>query len=80
MTDARDYAPETIPGERPKGPTAYFPAIEKKYGQPIQHWIDLATAQLPGKKHGEVVALLKNQHGMGHGHANAVVAFVRAQQ
>jgi hypothetical protein len=28
----------------------------------------------------EVVSLLKNDHGMGHGHANAVVAFVRSHQ
>lgn len=23
------------------GPASYFPAIEKKYGQPISHWLDL---------------------------------------
>lgn len=79
MTDARDYAPDIEIGERPKGPSSYFPSIEKKYGQPIQHWIDIAAAELPGKKHGEVVAILKNQHGLGHGHANAVVAHVRGQ-
>ena len=24
-----------------KGPASYFPSIEKTYGQPIDHWLDL---------------------------------------
>jgi hypothetical protein len=28
----------------------------------------------------EVVRLLKEEHGLGHGHANAIVAFVRAER
>lgn len=23
------------------GPASYFPSIEKKYGQPVGHWLDL---------------------------------------
>jgi hypothetical protein len=56
-----------------KGPASYFPSIEKKYGQPIDHWLNL-LAGLTDKKHMALVAWLKEEHGMGHGHANALVA------
>ena len=56
-----------------KGPASYFPSIEKKYGQPINHWLDLLET-VSGKKHMEMVAWLKTEYGMGHGHANALVA------
>jgi hypothetical protein len=32
-----------------------------------------------GKKHMEMVAALKSEHKMGHGHVNALVAHHRAQ-
>lgn len=57
-----------------KGPASYFPSIEKKYGQPIAEWQDLVRRHLPAK-HMELVAILKSEHGMGHGHANAIVAY-----
>ena len=57
-----------------KGPTSYFPSIEKKYGQPISHWLDLLKS-VSDKKHMEMVAWLKTEHEMGHGHANALVAY-----
>ena len=66
--------------ETPKGPASYFPSIEKKYGQPIEHWLGLVAAkrtELP--KHGQLVTWLKEEHGMGHGHANAVVAHALKQ-
>ena len=59
---------------KPKGPASYFPAIEKKYGQPIAHWLALLKS-CDGMKHMEMVAWLKTEHGMGHGHANAIVAY-----
>ena len=57
-----------------KGPASYFPSIEKTYGKPIDHWLALIDTQT-GKKHMERVAWLKSEHGLGHGHANALVAY-----
>ena len=64
--------------DKPKGPASYFPSIETKYGQPIAHWMQVLASAGP-LKHMELVALLKTQHGMGHGHANALVAWHLAQ-
>jgi len=61
------------------GPASYFPSIEKKYGQPIEHWLKLVQQQ-KGMKHMEVVGWLKTEHGLGHGHANAIVAYCFAQK
>lgn len=61
-----------------KGPASYFPSIEKKYGHPISHWQQIVRTGYPAK-HMELVALLKSEHGFGHGHANAVVAHTLAQ-
>ena len=63
--------------DKPKGPASYFPSIEKKHGQPIAHWLEL-VGKLNGMKHMEMVAWLKTAHGLGHGHANAIVAHVVA--
>lgn len=65
--------------EKPTGPASYFPSIEKKYGFPIQHWFDLLQNQKT-LKHMEMVAWLKSEHQMGHGHANALVAVFRSQE
>ena len=64
--------------ERIKGPASYFPSIEKTYGRPIAEWQALVRERLPAR-HMDLVAMLKSEHGMGHGHANAVVAYVLAQ-
>lgn len=61
-----------------KGPASYFPSIEKTYGKPIAHWKEIIRAR-PLAKHMELVAMLKTDHGLGHGHANALVAHTLAE-
>ncbi|MGG7568791.1 DUF4287 domain-containing protein [Streptomyces sirii] len=61
-----------------RGPASYFPSIEKKYGRPVQEWIDLIRTS-PLTKHMELVTWLKTAHQLGHGHANALVAHTLAQ-
>ncbi|MDP1615724.1 DUF4287 domain-containing protein [Phenylobacterium sp.] len=61
-----------------KGPASYFPSIEKTYGRPIAEWQALVRQNYPAK-HMELVALLKTEHGMGHGHAIAIVAHTLAE-
>jgi Domain of unknown function (DUF4287) len=62
-----------------KGPASYFPSIEKKYGHPIAYWL-LVLKKTKGLKHMELVSMLKTEHAMGHGHANALVAHHLAQE
>ena len=79
MTGDRVLAPEPpAEGAKAKGPASYFPSIEKTYGRPIQEWLDLVDERLDHDAHKQVVTWLKSDHGMGHGHANAIVAYVRA--
>lgn len=61
-----------------KGPASYFPSIEKTYGQPIGHWVALIRGQA-GLTHMQIVNWLKQTHGLGHGHANALVAHTLAE-
>ncbi|MEV5595865.1 DUF4287 domain-containing protein [Streptomyces sp. NPDC052496] len=56
-----------------KGPASYFPSIEKKYGRSIAEWQGLIRASSLTRRM-ELVGWLKAEHGMGHGHANALVA------
>ena len=58
----------TTSGDRSK----QFPAIERKHGQPVQHWFDL-LAEHGKTKYDEQMALLREGHGFSQAHANAVV-------
>jgi hypothetical protein len=62
-----------------RGPATYFPSIERTYGRPMVEWFDIVES-CTLVRHGELVAMLKAEFGMGHGHANAIVAHVRAQR
>lgn len=72
-------ATQEKPSEQVKGPASYFPSIEKTYGQPIEHWMQVLQDAGP-LKHMALVAHLKTQHQLGHGHANALVAWYLARQ
>lgn len=61
------------------GPASYFPSIENKYGYPVGHWFNLLKQQKQ-LKHMEMVSWLKSEHKIGHGHANALVAYFRNQE
>jgi hypothetical protein len=61
-----------------QGPASYFPAIEEKYGRPIGEWQGLIrSSELT--RHMDLVNWLKAEYGMGHGHANALVAYTLAE-
>jgi len=59
---------------KPQGPASYFPSIQKKYRHPMAHRFE-ALQSCQGMKHMEMVDWLKSEHSMGHGHANAIVAY-----
>ncbi len=65
------------PAPGTKGPAAYFPSIERTYGKPVAHWMAVLE-QASDLRHMEQIVLLKNTHGLGHGHASALVAWRRA--
>lgn len=60
-----------------QGPASYFPSIERKYGRSIAQWQQV-IAGCGLVKHMEIVGFLKSTHGMGHGHANALVGWTLA--
>jgi hypothetical protein len=62
-----------------KGPASYFPSIEKNYGKKIDEWMKILK-KTKIEKHMEMVTFLKDEYGMGHGHANALVGHFRAQK
>lgn len=70
-------ADEFTTSEPIKGPASYFPVIEKTYGKPMNHWFTLVASR-KGAKHADIVNWLKKDHGLGHGHANAIAAHCKA--
>jgi len=81
MAAKKSVAPKATPAaatEKVQGPASYFPSIEKKYGRPITEWKTMIRAT-GITKHMELVDWLKTEHGMGHGHANALVSHTLAE-
>jgi uncharacterized protein YdhG (YjbR/CyaY superfamily) len=56
--------------------TSYFPAIEKKYGQPMSYWFS-QMQEMSEAKYPEQIAFLKEEHGFSQAHANALVMYCR---
>lgn len=55
---------------------AFFPAIEKKHGQPMAYWFDL-MAERADQSYNEQFAYLTEEHGFSRAHANALVMYCR---
>ena len=54
----------------------YFPAIERRYGQPMSHWFSVMQG-LAGQRYPEQIAFLRENHGFSQAHANALVMYSR---
>lgn len=67
-----------LEAELVRGPASYFPSIERTYGRAISEWKTIIRAS-GITKHAELVNWLKAEHGLGHGHANALVAHTLAE-
>ena len=68
---------EQAPPWPKQGPPTYFPSIEQKYGRSITEWQQIIAGCGLGKHMG-IVRHLKTEHGMGRGHANALVGWTLA--
>jgi len=58
---------------------AYFPAIEKRYGEKMAYWFKV-MAKLEGRKYPELIAHLKESYGFSQAHANALVMYSRGSE
>jgi uncharacterized protein YdhG (YjbR/CyaY superfamily) len=56
--------------------SSYFPAIERKYGRPVEEWLD-ELAALGDVSYREQMSLLQEVHGFSRTHANALVMYTR---
>ena len=59
--------------------SSYFPAIEKKYGQPMSYWFDQMD-EIADSKYPEQIAFLRENHGFSQAHANALVMYSRGSK
>ena len=54
--------------------SSYFPAIEKKYEQPMAYWF-AQMKEIADRKYPEQIAFLRENHGFSQAHANALVLY-----
>ena len=59
--------------------SSYFPAIEKKYGQPMSFWFE-RMQEIADQKYADQIAYLRENHGFSQAHANAVVLYCRGSK
>lgn len=55
---------------------AHFPAIEKRYGEPMSYWFKV-MAKIADAKYPEQIAHLRENYGFSQAHANALVMYSR---
>lgn len=56
-----------------------FPAIEKRYEQPMSYWFDRMD-QIADRKYPEQIAFQRENHGFSQAHANALVLYSRGSK
>lgn len=59
--------------------SSYFPAIEKKYGQPMSYWFDRMD-DVADRRYPEQIAYLREDFGFTQAHANALVMYCRGSR
>ena len=74
--ESENVVEQTAPWPK-QGAASYFPSIERKYGRSIAEWHKIIAA-CGLDKHMVIVGYLKSEHGIGHGHANALVGWTLA--
>lgn len=63
-------------GSAKKDRSDYFPAIEKKHGQPMSYWFAVMN-EISDRKYAEQIEYLRENHGFSQAHANALVMYSR---
>lgn len=58
---------------------SHFPAIEKRYGEPMKYWFE-QMKKVSGKKYPEQIAFLRENFGFSQAHANALVMYSRGSK
>lgn len=58
---------------------SHFPAIERKYGEPMSFWFEVMK-DLAGQKYPEQIAYLRENYGFSQAHANALVMYSRGSE